>query len=431
MKLKATLLTLALLGISAVGHAAPNLQTCNPMEVVHNGTTGLSYTLACEAGGWKMLYSGSIPAGNNEVLAKYRLTVTGEHGENFTNSRQVRLPEPAFLGQMLLREAVLLDNGDLALRACEPVGCTQYRPLGAPKAGLTESTITGSQEILRLKREVLRLDELATSRGDLLKRAQADLDARQADVAKLQADLSRVSGELSQFKDQATAERAALEGKIAEANAKRDEAERMVAATSASAKAAADAASKKLLAAQQFAATVIEVPVPVVATVSAAAPAPKAPDVVDVGATTLERQLAAILGGDDELKGKYDRLKLEHEETLAKLERAQNQAALASAKLETVMLTQSLTAQNLTIAHNELDSARFELAQLKRERAKADVAPAPAPAPVVVPAAKSGDEKDALLGRVTSALVNSNTEIAALKAELERVKRPAAKASKK
>lgn len=430
MKLKATLITLALMGLSAAASAAPSLQACSQMEVSHNGTNGLSYVMACEAGGWKMNYSGSIPAGTGEVLAKYRLSVTGERGESFTSSRQVRLPEPSMLGQVLLREAVLLDSGDLALRACDPIGCTQYRPLGATKSGLTEATITGAQEILRLKREVLRLDDLATSRGDNLAKAQAELNERQAAVVKLQNELTQVSDKLASVEQHAAAERADMTAQLATANSARDEAQRAVAA----AVAAAAEAKSATVAAQDAAAHLAKKPAP-------------APEIVEVQVLPPERELAAILGLDEQLARKYQSLKLEHEDTLAKLERAQNEASLASARLETLKLTQSLTAQNLSIAHAELDSAKYELAQVKNAAA-AQAAPTPVEAPPVaacsapaavkdavptskVEPAKSGDAKDALIGRVTEALVNSNAQNEALKAEIERLKRPGTKTVRK
>jgi hypothetical protein len=438
MKLKATILTLAMMGLSAAALAAPSLQTCNPMEVLHNGVSGLSYNLSCEAGSWKLAYTGSVPAGTKEVQAKYRLTVTGPRGEAFTHSRQVRLPEPAMLGQVLLREAVLLDNGDLALRACEPIGCTQYRPLGSPKAGLTEATITGSQEILRLKKEVLRLDELSTTRGAELTSAREALAARQATLLELKNEVGRLTDELGTVRSQADADRGSLMAQLRTAQAHRDDAQKALAVSQAAtltAQSAASAAQAAVATAAVAVAAPMAVPMPTIAAPIFAAPIPAivaSPEPANQGSAQMDRQLAAILGLDDELAGKYERLKLEHAETLEKLDRAQNQAALAAAKLETVLLTQSLTAQNLTIAHAELDSARHELAQLKRERVRDAAAPAapekacptPIQAPTMIAKVPGEDStelqvKDGVIGRVTSALVSANTQILALKAELD------------
>lgn len=383
MNLKATLISLALLGLASAASAAPSLQTCSPMEVVHNGTNGLSYTLACEAGGWKLNYSGSVPTGSSDVVAKYRLAVTGGRGEAFTHTRSVRLPTPNLLGQVLLREAVLLDNGDIALRECEPIGCTQYRPLGSKQAGLTEATITGSQEIVRLKAEVLRLGELSEARLAELTQAKADLEARQGQVATLQADLVRLSGEIDQVKAKATTERQTLEALLTEARAQRT--------------AALEAEKQAVQAA------------------AAAAPAPAAPQKAEPAAVAavqvlpLDSRFSESMDQLKELTAKYQSLKLTHEDTLAKLDRAQNEAAMAAARLEATALTQQLMAQNLAIAHAELDSTKHELATLKRERATADVSDAL-------------KAKDALMGRITSALVNANTQLNQLKAELAAAK---------
>lgn len=377
MKLKSTLLALALLGITGASNAAPSLQSCNPMEVLHNGTSGLSYKLDCEAGDWKLSYTGSVPAGNRAVLAQYSLSVQSPKGENFTNARQVRLAEPALLGQSLLREAVLLDNGDLALRACDQIGCTQYRPLGSAKAGLTEATITGSQEILKLKREVLRLDDLATSRGDALDRAKEDLDRRKAAVVELELQLGRVSSELTQVKVASATQTSDLQAQLLAAN-------------------------EKASAAQQVAQTAT----------AAREPQPTAVE----PSISKNPDFTQILDLTEVLAQKNEQLKLVQEETVAKLERAQNEAAMASARLEALKLTLQLTSQTLAVAHSDLDSARYELAQLKKDR----VAPAAAE-PLLCAKGTNADDlakKDALIGRVSAALVNANVELTKLKAEM-------------
>lgn len=383
MKLKATFLSIALLGLMGAAQAAPSLQTCNPMEVVHNGNHGLSYSLACEAGGWKLNYSGSVPAGGAEVLAKYRLSVTGAQGEAFTHTRSVRLPTPNLLGQVLLREAVLLDNGDLALRECEPIGCTQYRPLGAPKAGLTEATITGSQEIIRLKAEVLRLGELSDARLSDLTKAQAELAEHKARVSGLQGDVARLTSEIDDVKSRAAAERRTLEGLVAEARAQR-------AAVQAQADQAAMAQEKTKNAAQ-------------------AAQVAELPPMTAVQVLPLDSRFTESMDQLKELTAKYEALKLTHEETVAKLDRAQTESAMAAARLEASGLTQQLLNQNLAIVHAELDATKHELSTLKRERAASDVSDALA-------------AKDALMGRITSALVSANTQVTVLKAELAAAK---------
>lgn len=111
------------LGLGAA-QAAPSLQSCAPMEVTHTGTIGLSYTMSCTAGGWHLRYTGAVPAGSDEVNVQYQLQVRGADGASFNQQRMLTLPSPAHLGQMLAREAVLLDGGDLALRECKEPHCT-------------------------------------------------------------------------------------------------------------------------------------------------------------------------------------------------------------------------------------------------------------------------------------------------------------------
>lgn len=187
MKLK----TLALATLLAAGgaHAAPVLQTCAPMEVTHNGASGLSYQLKCNAGDWTLKYSGSVPAGTDSVVAKYRVQALNGDGSNFTQSREVRLPSPALLGQALLREVVALDNGDLALRDCPEFSCTMYRPLASADK-LAKASITVTPEIKRLAAEAARLN------AELIKRHDA-LAAQTKKVATLEAQVQAMATQLA------------------------------------------------------------------------------------------------------------------------------------------------------------------------------------------------------------------------------------------
>lgn len=160
MKFKQIILALALAALAGGAAAAPSLQTCAPMEVTHAGDSGLTYLLACEAGAWHLHYAGTVPAGDDIVNAQYRLTVAGPGGTSFVQNRTVRLPSPAKLGQMLMREAVLLDSGDLALRDCKELGCTQYRPLTSGTE-LAKASVTLTPEAKRLRDEQLRLTQEA------------------------------------------------------------------------------------------------------------------------------------------------------------------------------------------------------------------------------------------------------------------------------
>jgi len=186
MKLK-TIALAALLAANGA-HAAPTTQTCSPMEVAHNGGSGLSYSLACEAGTWSLQYTGSVPAGTESVLARYRVQVRNPDGSQFTQNRSVRVPSPSMLGQALIREAVMLDNGDLALRDCPDFGCTLYRPLGSAEK-LAKATITVTPEIKRLSEEASRLT------AELAKR-QSELDAQNGKVASLQRDVAGLTAKL-------------------------------------------------------------------------------------------------------------------------------------------------------------------------------------------------------------------------------------------
>lgn len=168
MNFKKTILAALLSATAAGAFAAPALQTCSPLEVTHSGGAGLSYSLACVAGEWRLQYVGAVPAGDEPVNAPYRLAATGPDGASFTLTRTVRLPAPAKLGQMLMREAVLLDSGDLALRDCKELGCTQYRPISSANS-LAKASVTLTPETQRLlderkglQQEVTRLQQALT-----------------------------------------------------------------------------------------------------------------------------------------------------------------------------------------------------------------------------------------------------------------------------
>lgn len=198
MKLKTIALAM-LLSAGGGAYAAPALQTCAPMEVTHNGGAGLSYILACNAGGWALTYSGSVPAGTDSVLARYRVQVSNPDGSNFTQNRSVRLPSPAMLGQALLREAVVLDNGDLALRDCQEFSCTLYRPLGSAEK-LAKATITVTPEVKRLTDEAARLSAELTQRQTELGAQNGKVSSLELDVRALKAKLDGTEKSLAEAK---------------------------------------------------------------------------------------------------------------------------------------------------------------------------------------------------------------------------------------
>lgn len=201
MKLKHFLLATTLAAGLSSAWAAPTLQTCAPLEVNHNGGTGLSYVLACEAGDWRLHYSGSVPAGDDTVNAQYRLNVAGPAGASFVQNRVVRLPSPSRLGQMLSREAVLLDNGDLALRDCKEIGCSQYRPLNSP-SNVASTSVTLMSEAKRLQDDQKRLlQEIERLKKDgttaLAKADREKAAAVRAERESAAAELDRVKAEFA------------------------------------------------------------------------------------------------------------------------------------------------------------------------------------------------------------------------------------------
>lgn len=192
MNLKTTALAV-MLAAASISHAAPTLQTCAPMSISHNGDAGLSYLLACDAGGWSLKYSGSVPAGTESVVARYKLQASKASGESFSHNRTVRLPAPNLLGQALVREAVSLDNGDLALRECQEFNCTLYRPLGGVEK-MAKATVTMPPELKRVSDEAARLNtEIAKSRVDASEQATV--------VAGLRQEIQALTQKLAQAQE--------------------------------------------------------------------------------------------------------------------------------------------------------------------------------------------------------------------------------------
>jgi len=195
MKSKLIALSLALAGLSGIATAAPVLQTCASMEVTHNSNIGLSYALSCEAGDWRLKYTGSIPSGNEPVAAQYRLDVARPDGTSFTMNRTVNTPAPAHLGRMLVREAVLLDSGELALRDCKEFACTLYRPVGF-KGNLAKSTITVTPEVKRLTDERAELTEALKQRTAQLKEQTLLVERQMQNVGALERQLADAQAQL-------------------------------------------------------------------------------------------------------------------------------------------------------------------------------------------------------------------------------------------
>lgn len=208
----------ALLMVSGLASAAPQLQTCEPMEVTHSGGAGIGYSLSCEAGPWRLNYKGSVPAGSASVLAQYRVTVTHPDGTNLVQARTTRLAEPSQLGQSLLREAVLLDNGNLAMRDCQDIGCTLYRPLGGD-AKLAKATITVTPEMARLLADRKQLTEQVDQQAAVIAGLQAREAALSSELQATQQNLDSArtehSAKLLTLREEQAADLSGLESSYA------------------------------------------------------------------------------------------------------------------------------------------------------------------------------------------------------------------------
>ncbi|WP_144267394.1 hypothetical protein [Comamonas thiooxydans] len=199
LRIKSTVAAALLAAGSAF--AAPAMQTCSPMEVLHDSVQGLSYNLSCTVGDWDLKYRGAVPAGMSSVLVNYKLTAQSKDGSNFTLQRQARLPSPTLLGQTLLREAVLLDDGQLALRDCPEISCSKYRPLG-DSSKLTKATVTVTPELAQLREAHAMLTASLAS-------TQAQLASRVEQVSNLESDIQRLTTALADSsKAQGEADRA-------------------------------------------------------------------------------------------------------------------------------------------------------------------------------------------------------------------------------
>lgn len=204
MKIKQSTLAVLLMLSAGIANAAPVLQACNPMEVSHSSTAGISYSLHCDAGQWRLGYSGSVPAGEDAVTAHYRLSLAGPGGVELVQNRSIRLASPAMLGQMLMREAVVLESGDLALRDCKDVGCTQYRPLLGTAHKQVKSAVLVERDDIALADRQRLLTEIASLKGDLAAmKANTDkalADALQAERLRGEAQLSALRAEYQEYR---------------------------------------------------------------------------------------------------------------------------------------------------------------------------------------------------------------------------------------
>lgn len=192
---KGALFSLLTAAISATAQAAPQIQTCAPMEITYNGDKGMAYSLNCVAGPWGASYTGAVPAGVSEVTAYYRLDVTHPSGLNFSEYRHMPLNHPSHLGMGLQREAVLLENGELALRECPTAGCTLYRPIRQTPGTIRNTTPLNNQPIAKEeknpKSNVEPLKEKQKVQPSNEKQLNEQLRASKAQVQNLMTELEK------------------------------------------------------------------------------------------------------------------------------------------------------------------------------------------------------------------------------------------------
>lgn len=204
MKFKQTTLAVLLALSAGAAMAGPVLQACNPMQITHSSTSGISYDLHCEAGQWGLHYAGSVPAGDDAVTAHYRLTISGPANEELVQNRSIRLTSPAALGQMLMREAVVLESGGLALRECKEVGCTQYRPLLGSIPKQVKSTVRVERTDIEQADRRRLLDEIASLKGEMAAlKANAEKEREAAIAAEHQrgeVQLANLQAEFDAYK---------------------------------------------------------------------------------------------------------------------------------------------------------------------------------------------------------------------------------------
>lgn len=218
---KLSALAIAALCASGASFAAPTVQSCAAMEVLQSDAQGLSYSLECRAGAWKLVYEGAVPAGTEPVNAYYKMTASGPDNAKFTQNRMVRSVVPSRLGQALAREAVLLESGKLALRECKTADCTQYRIWS--NSALASAVVTVTPEQKRIQDERARLaSDLslakteAERRGSEVANLQQAVKAGKADQERIAAELEDTTAELKRVFEDLKRTRADLEARNAD-----------------------------------------------------------------------------------------------------------------------------------------------------------------------------------------------------------------------
>lgn len=382
MTLKLKSLFVAALLASGGAFAAPAMQSCSPMEILHSGTAGLSYSLECSVGDWRLKYVGSVPAGTDPVTVQYRVSANNVDGSSFSEVRKTRLLSPAHLGQALLREAVVLDDGALAMRDCNESECSLYRPLGS-QSKMTKATITVTPQLQALMDEKEQL-------GNALAAKQAELADRNRKVTALESDVKALQNALAQAREDLKHTNAQSEAKLSALKTQFDADLAGLSAADKAEREKLEAQAKKTLQANESA--VASLSTEGVRTQEALADAIKARDSAlaekDALAQALSEKDALIrdMNQDMELLArlykeaadgafvlldKYQVLEREKQTLEGNLNDMHNQLTLANTKVEAATLARDLAMQAAEVAHLDagtLHTANQKLGQMLNEK---------------------------------------------------------------
>lgn len=183
-KIKLVLLALSAGLVMGTAEAAPVLQSCAPMEILHSGDAGLSFELSCKAADWVLTYQGSVPAGMGSSTVQYRVALAGKDGAKFALNRSVQLASSALLGQALAREAVSLDTGEVAFKDCREFTCATYKPMPS-QSGMSRASVVVPPEVLQLRGQVQVLQRQNTDLVSKLATCDQTLNAVELERAAL------------------------------------------------------------------------------------------------------------------------------------------------------------------------------------------------------------------------------------------------------
>lgn len=368
MTLKLKSILVAALMASGGAIAAPAMQSCSPMEILHSGTSGLSYALECSVGDWRLKYVGSVPAGANPVTVQYTVTANNSaDGSRFSQVRSTRVLSPALLGQALLREAVVLDNGALAMRDCKEAECSLYRPLGM-EGKLAKATITVTPQMQALQQEKDRLDgALAAKHAELAERnskvaaLEGELKTLQQALRIAQEDLQRATvqhdSKVAALKSQFDAD---LAGLSAADKAEREKLEAQTKKTLQANESAVASLNTEGVRTQEALADAIKARDSALAEKDALAQALSEKDALirdmNQDMELLARLYKEAADGAFVLLDKYKALEQEKQMLEGNLNDMHNQLTLANTKVEAATLARDLSLQAADVAHLDADT---------------------------------------------------------------------------